>query len=395
MSKETKIILVISVLFTLAMGLSNIFVNILLWKKSNDFITVALYNLMHYIFAPITFIFAGWLAKKKNGVWSLRLGILFFIIFYGLILYIKDNLLRYIFPLGILFGIAAGFYWLAYHLLSFDCTTEKNRDTFNGMNGCSNGAANALAPIIGGYIIQRSGNTRGYTIVFACSLILFSVIILVSFLLKTKNYGAKLDFGHILGSRHREWTRIRQATAVWGLRDVVLGFLVSILIFKTTQSELSVGKLSLLAAILYSVTSYAQQKLIKAKLKVPSMYIGAFLMFTSVIGIWWNIGYGTLLVFTVIDAISSPFFLIPMSSASFNVINEYHEENLRAEYIINKEIVLNAGRITGTLVLIGLLYFVKQAHILNYYLLALGSMQLISAYFLGKMQIWKAQKKQA
>jgi len=168
MSKEAKIILVISVLFTLAMGLSNIFVNILLWKESNDFIVVALYNLMHYIFVPITFIFAGWLSKKKNGIWSLRLGILFFIMFFGLILYIKDDILSYIFPLGILFGIAAGFYWLAYHVLSFDCTTENNRDTFNGFNGCSVGIANALAPIIGGYIIQKAGNTNGYTIVFTC-----------------------------------------------------------------------------------------------------------------------------------------------------------------------------------------------------------------------------------
>jgi YQGE family putative transporter len=66
MQKETKIILVINVLFTLAMGLSNIFVNIILWKKSNDFIIVAIYNLMHYIFVPITFIFAGWLSKKRT-----------------------------------------------------------------------------------------------------------------------------------------------------------------------------------------------------------------------------------------------------------------------------------------------------------------------------------------
>lgn len=49
---------------TLAMGLSNIFLNILLWKKSKDFIVVALYNLMHYIFVPIAFIFAGWMNYK-------------------------------------------------------------------------------------------------------------------------------------------------------------------------------------------------------------------------------------------------------------------------------------------------------------------------------------------
>jgi len=389
MSKEAKIILIISVLFTLSMGLSNMFVNILLWKKSNDFMVIAFYNLMHYIFTPITFILAGWLSKKKNGMWSLRIGILFFITFFALILYLKDNILSYIFPLGVLFGVAAGFYWLAYHILSFDCTEENNRDTFNGYNGFSAGGASALAPIIGGYIIQKSGNTHGYTIVFACSLVLFTVLIFVSLLLKTKIYGAKLDWSHLWGSKHSEWTRIRQATFVWGLRDVVIGFLIVVLIYQTTGSELSVGELSLLAAVISSLSSLTQQKLIKPKHRIHSMFIGAAFMLVAVFGLAWNIRYSTLLVFSIVGSAATPFFMIPVSSASFNVINGYHEDNLRTEYIINKEIVLNLGRVISTLVLMLLLKLVKQAYVLNLYLLFLGSTQLVSMYFLRKMRIWK------
>lgn len=391
MSKEAKIILVISILFTLAMGLSNIFVNILLWKKSNDFISIALYNLMHYIFVPITFIFAGWISKKKNGIWSLRLGILFFMMFFGLILLIKDNVLSYIFPLGILFGVASGFYWLAYQVLSFDFTTENNRDTFNGFNGFTAGGANALAPLAGGYIIQTAGNENGYTIVFACSLVLFFILILVSLLLKTKRYGDKLNFRHIWGSQHEEWAKLRRAVTTWGLRDVVIGFLIVTLIFKSTGSELSVGKLSLLAAVISSLACLTQQKLMKPKRRLLSMYIGATAMLISVLVLAWHIGYTSLLAFTILEATFAPFFTIPMASASFNVINEYHEENLRAEYLINKEIVLNMGRIVSTLVLIALLVFVKQTYVLNYFLLFLGSTQLISVFFLRKMRIWKVK----
>lgn len=389
MTKGVKILLAISVLFTLAIGLSNIFVNIFLWKKSSDFTVIALYNLMHYIFVPITFIIAGWLSKKKNGVWSLRLGILFFMIFFSLILLVKERILGYIYPLGILFGIAAGFYWLAYHVLSFDFTSEKNRDTFNGFNGSAVGGANAIAPLVGGYVIQKAGNTTGYTIIFACSLILFVVLVLVSFLLKTKDYGHKLDAGHIWGSRHSEWTRLRKATMVWGLRDVVMGFLIVILIFKSTGSELSVGKLSLLAAVISALAFFLQQKLIKPKRRLLSMYTGAAFMLVAVLGLTWNIGYSTLLFFTVTDALFAPFFLVPLSSASFNVINEYHEENLRVEYVINKEIVLNLGRIVSTLVLLGLIIFFKQAYMLNFFLLFLGTAQIVSMLFLRKLRIWK------
>ena len=393
MTREMKIMLVISALFALAMGLSNIFVNIFLWKKSNDFLVVAQYNLMHYIFVPFTFIAAGWIAKKWNGVWSLRLGIAFFIIFFTLILFYKDNIIQYIYPLGILFGIAAGFYWLAFHVLSFDSTSTGNRDTFNGINGCMIGAANAAAPIIGATIIEKSPNSTGYSIVFMCSLALFVILILISLLLKTKQYGSRLNFEHIWHSTHSDWTKLRKSIAAWGLRDVVIGFLVSVLIFKTTGSEMSVGKLSLIAAIISSVACYTQQKLIKPQHRLLSMYLGASFMVLAVVGLTWKIQYMTLLIFIVLDAAFIPFFTIPLSSASFNIINKYHEEDLRVEYVINKEIALNAGRVISTFTLILLLCFVKYIKTLNYFLLTLGCTQLISIYFLRKLHIWKSEQR--
>ncbi|MCT4509154.1 MAG: hypothetical protein N4A48_10455 [Tepidibacter sp.] len=65
MSREAKTLLIISGLFALAKGLSNVFVNIFLWKKSNDFIMISQYNLVQYIFLPIAFTIGGWLSKKR------------------------------------------------------------------------------------------------------------------------------------------------------------------------------------------------------------------------------------------------------------------------------------------------------------------------------------------
>lgn len=156
MSKKAKILLLISGLFTLSMGLSNVFVNIFLWKKSNDFIIIAKYNLMHYIFLPFSYIAAGWLSKRKNGVLALRFGIGFFILFFMSILLVKNDIVKYIYPIGILYGIAAGFYWLAFQVLAFDFTATNNRDTFNGFNGSICGIASAIAPFTGAYIIEKN-----------------------------------------------------------------------------------------------------------------------------------------------------------------------------------------------------------------------------------------------
>lgn len=388
MSKKAKILLVISGLFTLAMGLSNVFVNIFIWKNSNDFVVIAKYNLMHYIFVPITFILGGWITKSKNGVWSLRVGITFFVVFFLLILTFKESILNYIYPLGVLFGIAAGFYWVAFHVLSFDFTSTDNRDTFNGFNGSVAGVCGAIAPITSAFIIARN-NSKGYTIVFAMSLAIFVVLILVSLLLKSKEYyGKKLDFHCVLRAHCNGWKEIRRSIAVWGIRDVVIGFLISILLFKTAGTELAVGKLSTLAALVMSCAYIAEQKLIKPKRRVFSMHMGAILMFIGVLGLVIKINYGTLLFYILVDALFLPFFMVPLSSASFNVVNRNHEEDLRIEYVINKEIALNTGRIASTVLLILLLSYIKYDRVLNYFLLFIGSAQLVSIFFLRKLRIW-------
>ncbi|CAH2214113.1 MFS transporter [Tepidibacter aestuarii] len=388
MSKEAKILLIISGLFTLAKGLSNVFVNIFLWKKSNDFIMISQYNLIQYIFLPIAFTIGGWLSKKKNGIWALRIGIVFYILFFILIILIKDNIIKYIYPLGILFGVAGGFYWLAFDVLSFDFTSTNNRDTFNGYHGFIAGIPAAIAPFAAAYIIDRSNNTKGYMIVFFLSLIFFVILILISLLLRSQHYGEKLDFKKIIGSNNSDWNNLRKSTIAWGLRDVVILFLLNILIYKTTGSEMELGKLFFISYLISSSSYILEQKFIKPKRRMFALHIGTILMFISVLGLVFKINYYSILFFIILDAISLPFFYVPMTSATFNVLDQHHENNMRIEYIINRDIALNTGRIISTTSLMIFLTFIKNDRALNYFLLFIGSAQLIALYFLRKLKIW-------
>lgn len=390
MCKKAKILLLVSGLFTLAMGLSNVFVNILLWKKSNDFIMIAKYNLMHYIFTPIVFIISGWISKKKNGIWPLRLGICGFMLFFIFILLVGDHIIKNIYPLGILFGISSGFYWLAFNLLCFDFTSINNRDTFNGFNGSIVAIANGIAPFIAASIIERGRNTGGYTMVFAISLVLFIILIWVSILLKSEDYGEKIIIKKLFSNNNEEWKILRKAYVIWGLRDVVIVFLISILIYKTTGSELSLGKISFFSYIIAALSCVIQQKIIKPKRRILSITIGAVAAFVAIIGLVIQIEYIYLLAYVLIDAIFMPFFTVPMSSVAFNSLTRNNEEKFRTEYIINKELVLNIGRMISTSILIVLLTFINHPRILNYFLLFLGSSQLLALYYFKKVKSLKA-----
>lgn len=385
MCKEAKILLFMSALFTFAAGLSGIFVNIFFWKQTNSFIVIVIYNMIHYITTPITFMVGGIIAKKKNGIWSLRLGLILYAIFYSLILILGNRGGIYIYILGMVYGFAVGFYWLAFNTLSFDFTCVTNRDTFNGFNGSCAGVAAAIAPITSGYIITRFIGNKGYNIVFTITLSIFIVLLIISLFLKCNNYGSKVNFKKVFSKNCSDWSIIRKSTTLWGFRDVIIGFLVNILIIETTGSELSLGKLTFIGALASSGAYVLVQKIIKPPRRRLAIYVGTIGSFLAVTTIVYKVSYATLLIFMVVDSFLLPFFLIQLSSSSFNVINKIHEEDLRIEYMINKDIVLNGGRIISSIILLLVLSLFKGAFVIRGYLLLIGAIPILSGYFLRKL----------
>lgn len=226
----------------------------------------------------------------------------------------------------------------------------------------------------------------GYRVVFIITLSLFVILLGISLLLKCQNYGTKLNLSKAIGKNCEEWQAIRKATFLWGFRDVIIGFTINILIIQTTGSELTLGKLTLLAALISSGAYVLVQKIVKPPRRRSAVYIGAIASFVAIWGVIINVNYNTIFLYTVMDAFFLPFFLIQLSSSTFNVINRAHEEDMRIEYMINKDYVLNSGRVISAIVLLILLNAFKEANILRYYLIFIGAAPVLAAYHLAKLK---------
>lgn len=386
MCRDAKILLLVSGLFTFAMGLSSAFVNIFFWRQTNNFKLIVIYNMVQYVVTPLIFILGGMLAKKKNGIWPMRLGLLTYGIFFTIILLARGKGALYICMLGALYGVGTGFYWLAFNTLCFDYTDTGNRDTFNGFNGSSAGLAAAAAPITAGTIISSLPDLTGYRVVFALTLGIFVVLLFISLILKCKNYGEKLNFRVAFSRNNGEWDTVRKTTTLWGMRDMVIVFVVNILIIQTTNSELSLGKLTLVASLLSSASYTLVQKIIKPPKRRLAIVLGTLGSFAAVFGLVLRVEYTTLLIYAALDAMVLPFFLIQLGSTTFNVISRAHEENLRIEYMINKDIALNAGRIISALVLLILVTVWDSTAVLQGFLLFIALMPIASGILLGKLK---------
>ncbi|HYE82299.1 MAG TPA: MFS transporter [Clostridia bacterium] len=386
MCKEARVLLIISALFTFAIGLSNIFVNVFFWKQTNEYTVIAVYHLTHYVTIPVAFVLGGMLAKRKNGIWSLRIGLLTYALFFVMILLLGGKGTAYIYMMGIIYGMATGFYWLAFNTLSFDFTHMNNRDTYNGFNGCCAGIAAAVSPMVSAYIISSFSGTKGYNVVFAMTLAIFVILTLISLFLRCKSYGYRLDFKRAFSRNCEEWSILRTSAALWGFRDVIIVFLINILTIEATGSELSLGKLTLISSMVSSASYVLVQKVIKPPQRRLSILIGALGSFAAVLGLSFKVGYGTLVLYIMMDAFFLPFFLIQLNSATFNVIDRNHEEVMRIEYMINKDLALNGGRLISVSILIVLLTLFKTSATLSFYLLFLGFVPIASAYTLGKLR---------
>src|SRR5690625_4680736 len=119
MNRDLFILLIIGGLYSLGIFLSNTFVNVFLWRQTNDYLTIAYYNLAIFIFQPLTFVVAGKFAKMVDRIIILRTGVIFLSIFFLTVLIIGDKAAVFNILLGCLLGIGYGFYWLAFNLLTF------------------------------------------------------------------------------------------------------------------------------------------------------------------------------------------------------------------------------------------------------------------------------------
>jgi len=382
---NAKIFLLINGLFTVANGLSGTFVNIYLWKSKNDLGNIGLFNFFNYLFIPIAFMVGGWLTKRKSATFSLRVGILFHGFFYFLILATGHNSANYVIQLGCVLGIAAGFYWVAFHTLSFDLTSRYNRDTFNSYNGMAGSISGMIAPIIAGYTITSLQNTSGYRIIFGLSTAVYVVIMFIGLMFKTKKEENVFSLLDVYKKSTEPWKYIMLAQLLFGIRQGVLAFLINLVVFITTKKEISIGKLALLGSFIAIPTFIVLEKVLKPRYRMCFFTGGALMMFLSIIVLALKTNIQTLTIYTVLNTIALPLFTVPLNSAAFNVIEKNQHNTYRVEYIILQEIGLNAGRLLGTLIFIMLADMLEKPKITLAFLLFIGSVQLWTLLFRKKI----------
>ena len=389
-TKDLSLLLIIGGLYSLSVALSNTFVNIYLWKQTGEFSDLALYNLSIVILQPLTFILAGRWAKKVDRVKVLRIGVIFLAIFYLTVLITGKHASTYLLLLGSLLGIGYGFYWLAYNVLTFEITEPETRDFFNGFLGILSSTGGMIGPIAAGIIITRFEKFTGYFIVFGISLSLFALAVFFSFSLKPRPANGKYCFKRILEERkqNENWRLITNAHFFQGLREGTFLFVISVLVYISTGSELALGTFGLINSGISFIAYFAASRLIKKNKRKKAILVGGIILYLAVLLIVWDVNYVKLLIYAAMIAVAYPILLVPYVSTTYDIIGTaWKAAEMRIEYIVVREIFVNMGRIVSILSFLAAVTWFNEKQSIPILLLFLGAGHSIIYFFVRRVQI--------
>lgn len=390
LTKDLSLLLLIGGLYSLSVALSNTFVNIYLWKQTGALTDLALYNLSIVVLQPLTFILAGRWAKKIDRVIVLRIGVIFLSLFYLTVLVTGTNASKYLLLLGGLLGIGYGFYWLAYNVLTFEITEPETRDFFNGFLGILSSVGGMIGPIAAGLIITRFEQFKGYSMVFGLSLGLFALAVILSFSLKRRPAHGTYCFKRILEERklNENWRNVTNAHFFQGLREGTFVFIVSVFVFISTGSEMALGTFGLLNSAISFIAYYAASRLIKRKNRKKAILIGGVILYLAILLLVGNINFVKLLLYAAMIAIAYPILLVPYVSTTFDVIGTgWKAAEMRIEYIVVREIFLNAGRIVSILCFLGAVTWFNEEQSIPVLLLILGAGHTVIYWFIKRVHL--------
>ncbi|MBM7097050.1 MULTISPECIES: MFS transporter [Alteribacter] len=376
LNRDLGLLLLIGGLYSLGIALSNTFVNVYLWKQSGEYVDIALYNLAVVIFQPLTFILAGRWAKKIDRVIVLRLGVIFLSVFFTTVLSMGENAGKYLLILGALLGIGYGFYWLSFNVLTFEITEPETRDFFNGFLGILTSFAGMIGPIGAGFIITHMPRLTGYRVIFAISLGLFLLAVVLSFFLNRRSAEGSFEMKDIWNLRKEDvnWKAICHAHFFQGLREGTFIFLIVVWVYVATGSELALGTYGLVASAVAFIFYYLAGRFIKPLYRKKAILIGGIMLYGAIFLIIFDLSFTKLLIYGVIVSVAYPLLLVPYISLTYDVIGSgWNAAKMRVEYIVVRELFLNFGRISSILLFIGAVLLLGDQKGIPIVLLILGA----------------------
>jgi YQGE family putative transporter len=347
--------LTMSALYSAAEALCSVFVSLYLWINSQDFLVVCRYHVTLYFVTPIFFILAGWYSQARDRLHMYRLGLVLHAVFYATLLTLGERSIEHPVFLGALLGVTWGVYWAGANTINFDVTARGRREYFFGLLSAITGVVSLAAPLLSGTIIRYApAPEQGYHAIFAIVLVLYVVSLAVSFLMPSDTVRRPYRILRALFPRkdQRDWQLMMLASASMAGSFNIFPFVLGLLMYMQTGSELSVGGYASFQALASVVVAYFVGRMVTPRTRRACLRWGLITLLAAGALMAFDMTVATLFLFGLLRSVSGPLFGIPYGALRYDIIADCAEEPAqRIEYIAAWEVPLAIGRVLMMLVM--------------------------------------------
>lgn len=286
--------------------------------------------------------------KSKNRVMVLRIGIILDFIYFLAIILLKEQIVKYMYLIGILYGLEEGFYFSIYHILESDGVSNEERAKFSGSYTAIQSILSIIFPLIFGSIIYSIGFIKCLLIV----LIIVILRIILSILFKDinipKSNKTNMKEFKKLVKNNKSIYQMAKVEFFNGLTysEGAFSYIVTIYIIKIFSSSFSLGIFTSIFNIITCLLGILFAKCIK-----PSQYknvIKISMIFTviSLSIMIYKCTMITVITFNLFQTFSKNLMTLINGNSQANISNiNILKKEFKVEYWLFNETALFIGRI--------------------------------------------------
>jgi YQGE family putative transporter len=356
LSAEAVLAIGINSLFQFGASMAGLFLNLYLWRLTEDLAINGVYNIIVFLLTPVGFLAGAWLAKRTDRLVTYRIGIVLTALFYLLVILAGTSVVRHFIWFALFNGFASGMYWTAYLVLMYDVSTGANRIRFLGLNTTFFNLAGLAGPAVAGTIIGVMEGLTGYLVTFSLALALFVLAAVFSLRIRpseTRHKAFYLKLVPLALRRQPAWLRALFAFFLWGVLQGITLFLPNIMLYRTVGREDWVGYLTIFFSGLVILSSFLISRFGRE-------YLGRRYVLLSSVGVtvgaaflFIDFTFWTVAVFMILFSLGNPLMHNTLSNSYYRQIALLPlKGQLRNEAVVMRETFLNAGRILSIVALL-------------------------------------------
>ncbi|MFK9094330.1 MFS transporter [Bacillus salipaludis] len=365
-STELKFYLLMNTFFSFGGALSGIFQSVFLWKLDKTYSLLAYYSLYWSLAIIVCFGLCAWIARKTSPMFTMRLGFVFYLITYLIMLIFHDTLSKHIILLGTSNGLAMSLYYVGVHMAVLDLTTNDKRDQFLYVQGILLTIGGVIAPLLSGILISQFHGMVGYYIVFMATCVFFFISFLISLKVKGNPVTTKSYFWDVIKDPSPEWKKMYKVMFADGIVSGVYStFLITMITFEVAGGEFSLGVYNTAAEVVAILAFYVLAKFSNPKYRIAIFAIGSISIFFSSVLLSAIPVLVSLIIFGIVSPVATNMITTSMNAMIYESIEKdpkYKERQL--DYIIIREIPLGVGRIIGVILFLAMRKFLDFEQLL-------------------------------